>query len=293
MSTPEDRLAALLHATEADIQGDGLSRIQTRVVRRKRARLVLVPAAALAVVGLVTTAALSIDRDPRSALQPGTTASPTAPSTYACLQEGRCPTASPAAATYGGPAIWPFTTLTEAQAWDRTGSAFPEAGSAQGVAVAFVRDYLRVPDATMDFNCAQASVLLPYAHTCLRVVLAGKQVAVLGLVRFGPDLPWSVAGAATGGLRATQPSRADSVTSPLTVTGTLDQGVDENVRLTLLAEDGREIAQGGAPAGSAVPWSGALTWTDTSWTHGALVGQTFSAKDGTLTRLFAVPVTRG
>ncbi len=101
--------------------------------------------------------------------------------------------------------------------------------------------------------------------------------------------------------RAAQPERPHvaaptpvngAVTTPLTVTGTLAQGVDENIRLTLLTQDGREVATGGAPAGREAPWSGTLTWTDTSWTYGAVIGQTFSPKDGALTRLFAVPVVR-
>ncbi len=80
MSTPEERLSALLHDEDVAVSGDGLSRIQARVARRRRRRLVLAPVAALAVVGVVATAVLAVDRDPKSALLPGgSSASPVAP----------------------------------------------------------------------------------------------------------------------------------------------------------------------------------------------------------------------
>jgi hypothetical protein len=97
-----------------------------------------------------------------------------------------------------------------------------------------------------------------------------------------------------GGLDLTMdsPKPGAPITSPTSVSGRAGQ-VDENVALRLLSQSGEELASAGAPAGREVPWTGSLTWSRQDWTHGAIVGITRSNKDGAVTRVVGVPVTRG
>lgn len=294
MSTPEERLAALLHDGAVDVRGDGLSRIQARVARRTRVRRVLVPAAALSVTALAAGLFLLGGPDERSSLQPGgpsSTAPPTGFFCYAPITDGStCPpdaTPPPEASSPPevGPALWPFTTTAAADGWKTTA---PEAQDKKALVARYLSEVLGLKGLTTSTTCESCDIVA--------INLGSRHVADAALERI--DLPgavrvFTIDEISTGGLRVTQPTTGEAITSPTTVTGTLDHGVDENVRLSLLSSDGRELAQGGAPAGSEQPWSGTLTWTDTSWSHGAVVGQTFSPKDGSLTRLFAVPVTRG
>ncbi|MDX6218491.1 MAG: Immunoglobulin-like domain of bacterial spore germination, partial [Frankiales bacterium] len=82
------------------------------------------------------------------------------------------------------------------------------------------------------------------------------------------------------------------ITSPATLTGRIT-GVDENVSISLVTQDGRTIGTASAPAGSGAPWAATISWTDRGWYTGALVLKTYSPKDGALNRLIVLRVTRG
>ena len=287
--TPEDRLAELLREEAAQVTpvGDGLARIQQRLTRRRRTRWLLLPgaavatgAAAAAVVVLTGGGAgTTLTQDPTT--QPPTTSS--SPSTP--------PTASAAPTVVGGgldhafenPALWPFTSAQEIATW-RTDHPYAEDKTA--VVRHYLQDVLGITGATLTKPCESCDVV--------DIRVAGHQVGTAALERFRLDGAQVYTISTVGGtdLKVTSPTLGEAVSSPTTVTGRIT-GVDEHVSLALLSQSGTTVATGGAQAGSAVPWSTRLTWTDTGWTHGGLVAKTFSAKDGTLNRLTAVPVMRG
>ncbi|MCW2601398.1 MAG: hypothetical protein JWM02_3227 [Frankiales bacterium] len=286
MTTPEERLRELLRHEVATITpaGDGLAKIQQRLVRRRRRRTLLVPAAALATAGATAAFFLLGGTDDRHTLvqQPGgQSPSPAAPTPKPSVTPGRI-----VPGDYTGPAVWPFTSHAQARAWTPGGS-YPWAQDSLEVTKHFVSDHLQLTGLTAVQTCVSCEVVE------LRTA-AGRKAAEVALAHFTTargNRVFSVVSVDGGDLTVTHPAAGAAITSPTSVSGRIT-GVDENVLLRLVTPDGTKIAESGAPAGSAVPWQGTLTWSDTSWTSAAIVGTTASAKDGTLNRLVVLPVSR-
>jgi hypothetical protein len=305
MNTPDDdevRLSELLRSEGDRIvaAGDGLARIQQRVAFRRRARLVVVPGAALATAAAVTAFFLIGSAGGTNSLKqepPLNSGMPTS-----VCDPGACPTTSPtgtAVPTVSPPtavddyadAIWPFTSKAQADDWKADHGTRPWANDKQQLVQHFVTDYLGLKDVYAGEPCG----------TCTKVPLMdtptpGASTADVGLVELTADQtgggfngPFSVLGVTSPTLKVTAPTAP--ITSPTTVGGTIT-GVDESIRLSLVTAEGKTIATGQTMAGSGAPWSASLTWTDTSWTRGALVATTGNARDGATNRVVVTLVTR-
>jgi hypothetical protein len=313
MTTPEDRLAALLREQAETLTpgADGLTKIRARVANRRRARWFMVPSAAVATAVAVASFFVFSGPDDQSSLgQVGGSPSPSG-SPFFCYQpaaEGSCPTPDPTASpspdpTIAGttppspegfvgqafePAIWPFASHDQAQAWRQDTSSRPWAGDNLAVAQHFVDDYLHLTGVHLVQTCVSCDVV--------GIVNSdGQQVATVGLVREDDGSPraYSVTGVYVGsGFTVTTPTEGQKITSPATLTGHIT-GVDENVSISLVTQDGRTIGTASAPAGSGAPWATTISWTDQGWYTGALVLKTYSPKDGALNRLIVLRVTRG
>jgi hypothetical protein len=286
----EDRLRDLLRAEATTIvpAGDGLERIRERIARRRRARFWLLPSAAVATAAAAGAFFLLAPDDRQTAtLTPGVT-----PSSSATDQPSVSPTPLPAVPDDGGmpldvPAIWPFTTQAQAAQWS---NGYSYAQNGLEVGRHFVHDFLGLKDVEVSQKCVSCGVL--------ELDLAGKPVGEITLARVGVGFAsghgtqvYTVVGVGGTDLTVTSPRAGAAITSPTSVTGRIN-GVHENVQLRLLSQAGDELANAGAPAGMEVPWSATLTWSRSDWSAGGIVGVTRSDKDGSVTRVVAVPVTR-
>jgi hypothetical protein len=284
--TAEQRLREILRSEATTIvpAADGLAKIRERIERRRRLRIWFVPSAVLATAAAVTAFFLFSPDNGRhtQTLRPGGTPSATVTAEPTPLpgDDGGMP--------LDVPAIWPFTTQVEAAAWQSTR---PYADNGLEVGRHFVSDYLGLTGVNVSQSCVSCGVL--------GLDVNGKPVGQITLATVGVGFAsghgthvFSVVGVGGTDLTVTSPKAGAAISSPATVTGRVT-GVDESVLLRLLTAGGDELATTSAPAGSAVPWSGTLTWSRTDWVQGAIVGITTSLKDGSLTRVVAVPVTRG
>jgi hypothetical protein len=276
---PEDRLRELLRLEAASVvpAGDGLTKIQARLARRKVVRRWLVPSAALLTAGVAASFVLIAQGDTRKphVLEPIGTPTPTP-----------TPSATPPPPPTGGftgTGMWPFGSQTQADSWDA--ATMPWAEDNKAVVEHFVRDWLALPGITVTQSCVSCNVLgLQVGSRSVGevdvdyYVVAGKHVFTVTHVG-GTDLTISA------------PAAGEAISSPTDVRGRIT-GVDENVQLRLLSTAGSELASAGAPAGTAVPWQGSLTWTASDWATGGIVGVTRSARDGSVSRVVAVPVRR-
>jgi hypothetical protein len=285
MTTPEDKLAALLREQAETVvpSGGGLSTIQARVARKRRTRWAVLPGAALVTAAAVTAFFVFADADGRSALKqvpgPGTTPS---------VSETAHPAPSPTVAGGGldhafeNAALWPFTSAQQIAGWQ---TSYPYADDKLALVAHYLHDVLHLTGLTTSTTCESCDVVV--------ISMGTRKVGEASLERFWVDghevFTISVIGETD--LKILTPTNGDAISSPTAVTG-LITGVDENVNLSLVTQTGQQIAAAGAPAGSAVPWNGSLTWADATWTHGGIVARTFSPKDGSLNRLTAIPVMR-
>lgn len=292
MSTPEERLAALLRQ-EADTllpTGDGLSKIQQRVAARRKARWFVIPSAALATAAAVTAfVVLGGSGAPQTTLLPPASPGPSAPPSTQPSPEPTAVPTSPAPvvdATPFVPAIWPFASQAQLDSWVADPSAMPWATSGLDVAKHFVSDYLKITDLTLSQPCVSCDVV--------ELRNSDRQlVGTVTLVREDEDgkRAYSVAGVTHGeGFAVTSPEDGEKVASPVQVRGTIT-GVDEQIAITLLSQKGTELGSAGAPAGSGAPWSAQLTWTSSDWYTGALVLRTYDGR-GLPNRLVVQRVVR-
>ena len=292
MTTPEDKLAALLREQAETVGPAGavLSKRPRGVAARRKARWLLIPGAAIVTAAAVTAFIALGDSTPATLTQtPGT--QPSCGVNVACPTETMLPTPTTSPGEFVGqpfaPAIWPFASHDQAEAWRQSPQGKPWAGDNLGVAQHFVDDYLKLTGAHLVQTC----------NSCDVVQIVGaddQQIGTIGLVREDDGSPraYSVAGVTFGSsFTVTSPKEGERVASPLQVRGTI-VGVDENVAVTLVTQDGRVIGSNGAPAGSDAPWSTTIAWTDHNWYTGALVLRTFSPKDGSLNRLIVLRVVR-
>jgi hypothetical protein len=298
MTTPEDKLAALLRAEAQTVvpAGDGLARIQGRVARRRRTRLLAVPGAALATAAAVTGFLVLGGTGDHDSLQQVPGGHITAPPAQTPTDE---PTTQPTGPTgpteppvvlptpasgpgFRGAALWPFTSQGQLDAWQTN---YPYADNKKTLVGHYLTDVLGLHGITLTEPCQSCDIE--------SLSLGGTHLGDAALIRYdlGASIVYTIAIIDGTDLTVTSPVAGAEVTSPLPVAGRI-AGVDENVNLTLVTQQGKPVATSGAPAGSAVPWTASLSWTDTGWSHAGVVAKTFSAKDGTLNRLTVTPVTR-
>jgi len=278
----EDRLRDMLRDEAQSVvpAGDGLARIQARVARRRRMRIWLIPSAAVTTAGAVLAFLVLAPADRTTQTLVPTSPSPSAPST---ATPGPSPTTPPVpVGSYSGPAIWPITSQAEADAWDE---AWAESGLEVGRR--FVRDHLKLTDVTLRQDCLSCEVLAVVSSDL-------KDIATLVLAHYtvGEKHLFTVVSVEGTDLKVSTPKQGAAVSSPLSVSGTIE-GVDESIRVTLLDGDGGQVAQAFAAAGSGAPWRTTLEWSDRTWDDGALVLRTGNARDGATNRLVVLAVTQG
>lgn len=301
MTTPEDRLAKLLREQADTLQpaGDGLSKIQSRLATRRKARWFVVPSAALATTAAVTAFFVLGGSGQQTTLvtpiggSPSATASPTALPLPASCPSGvqPCPptaTTLPSSHPPFGKAIWPFASQAQLDAWQADPASKPWATSNLAVAQHFVDDYLKLEGVHLLQSCVSCDVVEIQSAD-------DKTVGLVTLVRQDTATQraysvYSVVG--VGGFGISSPEEDAKISLPTTVTGTVT-GVDENVSIDLLSQTGALLGHTSAPAGSGQPWAAQLTWTSADWYTGAIVAKTFSPKDGSLNRVVVRRVVRG
>ncbi|MFI8101157.1 hypothetical protein [Streptomyces sp. NPDC086023] len=204
---------------------------------------------------------------PRTPSGPGTATPPPASPSHAPA------TAAPGAAEPAlGPGlqpVWPFTTLAQAQGWQRShreGGHQPWHLDAEQTALSFVRGYLgfreidRVSSRSVSGRHARIGVGLGNPEEARR-----GTAAVIHLVRYGTgaDAPWEVVGTDDTTFSLTLPAYGSRASSPLRAGGRIT-GVDESIRV--------EVRQPSSPrplgtacctpaGGSGTPWNATVSYT--------------------------------
>ncbi|HUR14000.1 MAG TPA: Gmad2 immunoglobulin-like domain-containing protein [Mycobacteriales bacterium] len=284
--TAEDMLRDLLRSEASTITptGDGLARIQGRIAKRRRARLWLLPSAAVASAAAAVAFVLIAPEDPKTQ-----TLQPASPSPTESAGPG--PTPSPTADanvqpadSWKGAAFWPFASVEDLQHVADPVPPWLQDGLQVGQRL--VRDVLELPDVTVTQTCVSCEVL------ALKVGSKDVGEIQLGHYTVRGTRVFTVVGIGGTDLTVTSPTSGTAVSSPTRVTGRIT-GVHENVNVKLVAKDGAVVGQAGAPAGGEVPWSTSVTWSTQDWSTGAVLGVTGSDKDGSITRVVLVPVSRG
>lgn len=291
MSTPEDRLRELLHSHAETVvpRGDGLAQIQERVQQRPVRRWLLPSTGAAVAAGLVLVlvAQLSGSGARESVVSPaGPGLSPAVSPTPV---PGASPTA-PAAPAFAGPAIWPFRSQAQADAWRTDPGTKAWAGDPVQTTQRFLADYLRVSGVVASVPRSFAAP--PPGRFTVQLDSAEGSAGRVELAQYGDGGPWTVVSVGGTDLTVTTPRPDGRVTSPQRVSGRVT-GVDESVRVELVTFSGVVVATAYAPAGSEVPWETTISWTTRGWTTGAVVATTRSFKDGSVTRITALPVLPG
>jgi hypothetical protein len=305
--TYEDRLRQVLLAEAATVTpaGDGLSQIRAKVARRQarlrwlRPGLAVVTAAALAgaavfavTLGEPARQTLKTDRNVATRPPAPPTAGPSSP--------------APTPGSSGGPAVvgrtaytvWPFTSLAQAQAWQKSGTG-SEAWhlDPRQTALRFLR-YLQAPevDTAITNEAETTSVGAGRKVTLGRKMADGtlRAVTVVHLVRLGTGstAPYAVtraAGAYT--LKISSPGIAAPVRSPLTVTGTID-GVHQSIRVELRTPAGATpiSAPAAGPGSATTGWSTAVSFAARAGGVATLVARTDSDAGDGATQITAQPV---
>ncbi|MDT7537899.1 MAG: hypothetical protein QOI82_1484 [Actinomycetota bacterium] len=294
MTTPEDRLRQILLAEAEDITpaGDGLQRIQQRLVDRRSLRSKLIPAMAIAgVVAIAGAAAVTVSLTDEDSLKQRTdqrsherVPSPQPSSCTAGLCEE--PKPSPSLSTTGvttsasGIPLWPITSDVQADDWAHLSNPPRWEGDAVQVTQHLLDDYLKLPGKAMPRTDDNEDVAV------VDVSAGQRTVSQLRLVRVGRDPagPWSVVSATAVSLAVTKPGDGDVVSAPISIVGTAADP-DTSVHLRLMTD--MLLGEGFAMAGRDIPWTHSLPLTDTSWSVAALVANTFDGKGD----LHAVTIT--
>lgn len=143
----------------------------------------------------------------------------------------------PATFDLGYQPLWPFATLTDAQAWqasNRSGGHQPWHLDAGQTAIAFTQGFLGFTElgvvTSPKQDASDAHIGVGYRDPNGRL----RTAAVLHLVRFGADTdsPWEVVGSDDTTFSLEAPSYGSVVTSPAKVGGHIT-GVDENIRVSV------------------------------------------------------------
>ncbi|MEU9144068.1 hypothetical protein [Streptomyces sp. NPDC048349] len=235
--------------------------------------------ATVAVTGLLLVGCEATTDSPASTARPtgpvrtsAGTASPTPGSTAGPTGPAVAPSTPPAAEPALGPGLqplWPFTTLEQARAWQRShreGGHQPWHLDADQTALAFVQGYLGFRE--MDRISSHS---VSGRHARIGVGLGNPQearrgtAAVLHLVRYGtePDAPWEVVGTDDTTFSLTAPAYGSPARTPLAVGGRIT-GVDESISVQV-REPSSPLPLGTACCTSAggehTPWTSTVSYT--------------------------------
>jgi hypothetical protein len=207
-----------------------------------------------------------------SASGPSSSPSPssTPPNGSTSSRPSATPSATPPLGSPINQPLWPFTTLSQAQAWEQSyvsGGHQPWHLDAGQTALAFAQGYLGFTDITKvtSTNVAGRDAHIGVGYPTPSTPPGTATAAVLHLVRYGPDptAPWEVVGSADSTLTLTTPAYGARATSPLTAGGTVT-GVDEDVRVQIRQPSSTSpLGQSGHnPAGGTnTPWSAKVSYT--------------------------------
>jgi len=299
----EDRLREVLLAEAQTVTpaGDGLSQIRAKVARRRhllrwlRPGLAVATAAVLAgaavfAVSLGDSASRTLKQDQRPASQlPGPASSPptgqASPSPGGPVSLGRTPFT-----------IWPYASLAQAQAAQRSGNIQSWHSDPAQTALRFM-GYLQAPEVDkVTGNEKETTSVGAGRKVSLGRKMADGSVAtvtVVHLVRLGggSTAPYAVTVAGAYQLAITQPEIAAPVRSPLLVRGTVlgvDQSVRVEVRTPSLATP--VSAPAAAMGGSAKPWETSVSFAAPASGTGTLVARTDSAAGDGVAQIAARPV---
>jgi hypothetical protein len=294
VTTPEDRLRQILLAEAEDITpaGDGLQRIQQRLVDRHSLRSKLIPAIAIAgVLAIAGAAAVTVSLTDHGSLKQRTnqrahdhvpSPEPSSCTTGLCEEPKPSPTLSATGVTTSasGIPLWPITTDVQADEWAHLQSPPRWQADAVQVTQHLLDDYLKLPGKAMPRTDDNEDVAV------VDVSAGQRTVSQVRLVRVGRDPagPWSVVSASAVSLAVTKPGDGDVVSTPISIVGTAADP-DTSVHLRLMADT--VLGEGFAMAGRDIPWTHSLPLTNTSWSVAALVANTFDGKGD----LHAVTIT--
>ncbi|MFI1393358.1 hypothetical protein [Streptomyces sp. NPDC020681] len=162
--------------------------------------------------------------------------------------------------------IWPFTTLTQAQAWQRdyrSGGHQPWHLDPEQTALSFTQGYLgfRDIDRVTTRNISGS-------HARIGVATSGPEggtAATIHLVRYGTgsDAPWEVVGTDDTTFTLTLPAYGAVVRSPLQIGGRIT-GVDESIRIQV-RQPSSKAPLGSSCCGSAggdnQPWKQSVSFS--------------------------------
>ncbi len=177
--------------------------------------------------------------------------------------------------------LWPFDTSEEVQAWEQSyssGGHQPWHLDAGLTAQSFVDGYLGFTEID---TVIHTTIDSGGAHVAIGFATAGvspSTAAVIHMVRWGsgPSAPWEVVGTDDTTLTLRTPAYGSSVTSPMTVGGTVT-GADEQLVVTVhqSASSAPLGTSAGVPAGGInAPWSSVVSYGGATEPVLAIVVQT-------------------
>ena len=189
-------------------------------------------------------------------------------------------------------AIWPLTTTGEVTAWQRDRSTYPALGSARTSALAFARNYVGIPGATVTPLQGDFGENLFQVHNGDLTV---SRVTVRG---FGKDgtAPFVVTYAEANALRILTPSAGAAVDGKVVARGVVE-GVEAVVDVSLRADGPGSapvelVEQRASLVAAEGTWAADLAFRTSSRTGSVLVTVP-TQRDGSVGAAAAVPVTFG
>jgi hypothetical protein len=204
-------------------------------------------AAALALIGCSGSAGSpsasgSMSAAPGTPAPTPTTSAPSSPaadpsaSSQTPTAPARTPNGTPPLGSWALQPLWPFTTLAQAEAWERSyraGGHQPWHLDPDRTALSFTRDHLGFKEIDR-----VTSSKVSGRHARVGVAPTGPEsgtAAVIHLVRYGtgPDAPWEVVGTDDTTFSLTTPAYGALVRSPLPTGGRIT-GVDESIHVQVL-----------------------------------------------------------
>ena len=164
--------------------------------------------------------------------------------------------------------LWPFTSQADARAWQENGGGHqPWHTDPDQTALSFTTGYLGFTEIN---KVISHTISGDDARVTVGFDTEGGQTstaAVIHLVRYGtgPGAPWEVVGTDDTELTLTTPRYGATVTSPVTVSGTIT-GVDESIRVDVRQQSSADPIGGSC----CVPAGGERSpWTTTASFQGA------------------------
>jgi len=182
------------------------------------------------------------------------------------------PTSQPAATgPSSGPMLWPFTDAAGVAAWKAAtspGAADAWHLDAGQTGLHFVRDFLGYAELDRVTSTAGSTT---DAVVGVGSIVEGTKAATAGLLRLtraSDQDPWEVLGTQDADLTVTVPTSGQTVTSPLTVSGTIT-GVDEAIAVALRSPASATVLgqiSGIGAGGTQQPWTASVPFTAPSGT---------------------------